>query len=550
MALLGLAACHGVAAAPSASEVPSPSGPDDGHREMLRLVADAGLPSTLGLQRIEQDLGIDMLGRRHCRRAWVLPSGERRVLMFDDLHFDHGGLFFAQWPLQMRQPADVYAEVFLPVRASRGKVLGSDEVLGERPTDLMVEVMTELADGPACLDPAINSEVSSVARAAWVRALGHEQLALDLVGRSRAAAMGMARVRGALAHALHRIATDGLAQGMPRALARSWLERAQRIMPEHASSASALRDLGEDPREPLVVNDPRSLVAWLGEELTFPLREYDPHFARHRPGWANDMQPRSPSLDLVTLGWAALPALIERTAPVVSLRNGSPKLADTAELARTLAGFIARRKFSTDVQMRAWWMRAKSLGEFGSLAADLEELDRQGSFVARVGRLIEIDAPAGLGLVLGAWDTIEAPIRAAILSSAVDMRLASNRAARPQLMRLLARSSRSESLEEAATAFAFLARVGESGWVRAASQRARIELAAPTEASFEHLVQLLVAIVEHDPARGAKLLHAAARGPTPDIAREVAQDVCFDESESPKLVCPRPIARMLDIGHP
>lgn len=492
----------------------------------FRLFAESGLPQVQGLQRIEQDLGVGSNAQRRCRQAWVISTGEFRVLLFDDLRFDYDGQFLARWSTTMRVPAGSYQHApdgakrpnSRAARTSLPATAEPETVLGERPVDLVAEALSSRGRADRCHDPTSQEALARFARVAWLDALGHPELARQLAVEVHGLP-SLIHLRTQLREALTEIADDGLAQGMPRLLAREWLQRARRIDPSFDPHGRERSLVGNDPASTLQPNDPESLVAWLGEELTFPNRGFE----NGRAGWSDGSEPRSPAFDLIALGWSALPALVELAGPELRLRlprrlREVRRLATTGDLALEVAERIARRAFASRSQLQAWWSRVGSLDEFDALAADFHEA----SFARpRVSRMAALDADKTLALAVALWASLEDSARLAILTAVTQVfapepvaTAASHSRAdalhsddeRERLVELFDLAAKDPALEVAVAGFEGHRRLSPThAWVRRAMRRAIAALADPT-AGDASLCALLVTIARADPNRGAHLL--------------------------------------------
>lgn len=542
--------------------------PADDSLRRLRLFEETGLPNMLGWARVEQVMAVDLSRSPHCRRGWVQQRGEHRVLFADEIDVDYDGFWFAQWPPQMRVAKDAYENVALPVRYARAGRTIRDVPLAERPSDLVVEAIAALRDArsgtPGCLEDHRDWATVTLARAAWLRALGHDKLARALIARAliaRPAEWSELQVRRDLAMALILLAHASLQQGMPRSQVRPILERAAAICDGDAGELAAreLEMLGADPSVPLEASDPDSLLAWLAEDLVFPMLEYDPSRGRDARGWPPDRGARSPALELVTLGWSALPAIIERDHGDLLMRAGGPLATTaspvphqtTASVRRSIVSFIALQKFASDETIREWWRVAKPIGEAEALYAVVDRED--GWTWRRVERLLVLDGDTALVRLADVLPHAGADPRADIVGAIVEAALPYTGApgVSPRrgatFERLLTRSARSLALAEVAWAVEGLRRLGRRAWIGPTVERATMALQSVTSTDDRETLQMLVAtIARADAHRGAALLRAARHTASAGIEETVLYELCDADENEPTPDCGPPLRRMFD----
>jgi hypothetical protein len=477
----------------------------------------------LGWSRIVQIVGFGLDGTPRCRNAWVRQQGAHRVVIDDELDVDYGGLWFASWPQQMRAPKDAYARIDLPVRQVRSKTMGRPrEPFQEEPSDLLAEATASLRNGKHCGSDNDGRAAISLLRAAWVRALGHTELARRMMIRWNLP-WPEQDVRDQLARAMHHFTDEGRRQGMPRAQLRRWLERTAAMCDCRASSHAAeqLALLGDDPSGPIDPSDPQALLAWLADDLVFPLQRYDPDRARYRTGWSPQTMPRSPALELYALGWSALPALVESPAPARLMRlqlgptraDGNPTVTTTLDARRSIASLIALRRFADDDEMRAWWAAAEPGGE---LAAHMAALELDDDFTEqRVRRLLALDHVGALARIDGALAGLSPRVRLHVVAAVVEQ-------------------------------------LPQRRWVDHAIAAVRAQLDAPGSVleSENVVVDLLVAVARADPRRGAALLREVSRRERTDDRLDVAQyalsELCEPEKDEPMPDCRPQLRRMFD----
>ncbi|HWB76199.1 MAG TPA: hypothetical protein VG755_14615, partial [Nannocystaceae bacterium] len=389
--------------------------------ELLDLLDGADLPNPLGWARVERMVLQDHEGLPRCRYAWVQRGRERAIEIGDDLDIDWAGTWFAQWPMHMRVADDAYDHVEMPVRLAKANVLGANrQPLAERPSDLLLEVTAELDDRPRCAPLQPHDIASAIMRATWVRALGHAALAARMVDQ-RPREWSEELMRARIADALVEVAMDGLRQGMPRARARPLLAHARMICRGRSGdTAEALLEvLGDDPIGVPASDDPDALVAWLADDLRFPMLRYDPDRRRDELGWRADQGPRSPAFELIAIGWRALPALLDareqllRQGRVVTAPDGTRSLPTTGTLVRRVVSVIAGRAFADDAAMRTWWAHARAHDELTAMLANLRDPDAHlGHSVARIAAL----APARtIAAIEAVWPTLDDRRRAGVM---------------------------------------------------------------------------------------------------------------------------------------
>lgn len=563
-----LAACSialACAAQPTREHVAAPSVavPADPRLAWLDLFDRAGLPDVRGWQRIEQVFATDSEGRPRCRRGWARDDHGHHIVLTDELDIDWDGRWFAQWPMHMRVAKAAYRDVALPVRAAKATVLGGRQDSSERPSDLVADVTATLAGRDGCASSSTHSVASVLARASWIRALGHAELAIALLERSPSWKEDW--VRDHFATTLLEVALEGLRQGLPRARVRELLARAREVARgerrTHAEQLAAL--VGDDPLAPAASDDPEALVEWLPDDLLYPLTVYEPQRARDELGWPDDRIPRSPALELVVLGWAALPALLDRELPPRLMRSagygvapdGTLQTATTSAVIRRVASSIALVPFEDDAAMRRWWAAARPRTELAMRGDQLRSNDAYLGLVAV--RILELDPVHGVDRIVGAWPELDDARRGELVAAVVEAAWPSGSRRRrldadaiAELDALAKVAKRSRAIEVLAPGAELARRLGQRDWISHAIARARIELVR-AETDDEHaiaVIELVATIARADPRRGATLLREGLRGSL--LARELAASalglVC---EEAPTPECAPPLRRIYAARH-
>lgn len=534
--------------------------------ELLGLLDGVDLPSPLGWRRVERMVLQDHEGLPRCRYAWVQPGRARPIEIADELDIDWAGTWFATWPMHMRVAHDAYDDVEMPVRVAKANVLGANRrPLAERPSDLLLEVTVELDDRPRCTPLHPHDVTAAFARATWVRALGHDELAARMVER-RPLDWSDELMRTRIADALIDVALDGLRQGMPRARARPLLAHARAICRGRSgdTAAALLAVLGDDPGGVPARDDPDALVAWLAEDLRFPQLRYDPDRLRDEVGWPADQGPRSPAFELIAIGWPALPALLDHGAPEKLLRrgrvviapDGTRSLPTTRSFVRRIVSVIAGRPFADDTAMRTWWTHAREHDELTAMIANLRDPD---AYLAHsVGRIAAIAPARTIAVIEEVWPTLDERRRAGMM----DALAREDPHALRGHERLVARALDSTSLAIVAPAAELARKAGMRGWIPPIIRRARRELARqwlryePDTADdpLPALLELLVTIVRADAHRGTALVRDALRmhrAVGPELATDVLALLCEpDDAARSRPPCSPALRRMYEAHAP
>jgi hypothetical protein len=513
----------------------------------LDLFESAGLPDIRGWTRIER---ARTDGRtRHCDRAWVQPAGARRLAFTDDLRFDYGGTWFAQWPAHARVRVGAYDLVSPPKRRASVR-MNRDEVIAERPGNLLVEAIAEAEGKPQECSDTERPIVASVARASWVRALGHRDLAHSMV-EAWPSEWTEDGLRAALAQTLIETSDSALRQSAPRSLVRPWLSwaAAQGRGPAAAGAKRALELLGDDTPPLPAAAAADALVTALADDQLYPDRAWWPRPRREALGWRSDEIPRSPALELLRMGWPALPALIER-APADRLMRDGLRVTDdgvvhialASDLRREIIGGIAERRFDDDAAIAAWWAIARERGELETMVDNLahDHANVRGS----VARLVALDPQHAAARLSSAWDRLSESQKASVVTALVETLWGDPDEpaavhSLPGLDRFVRRAFASRTFAVAAPAAEASRRLGHRGWMHRATQLAAARLAAISDDDDPALEGLCHTVSLVDPTRLVTVLveaHASERAATREAAAALWWRFCGPDDSANDLL--------------
>ncbi|MFO0636675.1 MAG: hypothetical protein U0168_27905 [Nannocystaceae bacterium] len=527
--LLVVLAC----AAPSApATTPGVAPPPDPRIALLHELRGVGLPDPLGWSRFVRN-DPATFGER-CDHFWQRPFGGHRVRLHDDLRVDYDGEWFAQWPAAMRVPAGSYDHVEL-LWSRPPAPLQQPQLPAALPADVLAEARDVVHMRRSCPgDRPLRTELGAVALASWISAMGHDGLAAELVARWPPV-WDPTRLRPSIAQALARSAAHSFAQGMPRALVRGVLDRADALCDCGGSPAvQQVRDgLGDEPARTYDPRDPESMLAWLADDLVL--------FAQTpaaQLGWAESTAPRSPGLELVAMGWPALPALVAHLHDPRRMRaNGQRRV---GQVALAIVAEIARRPLGSVAAAQMWWAQWRGRSEFDAMLANL---DGAWPTAPSVARLLALDPAHAVPRLMAAWPELSAQARRGLV-------LAHARIARDDpslaaaLEALLLRALDDDAIETVALA-AGLADAGETmrgcapqsiarPWVRQLHDRRMRATPPPTPRTTTPLAVLLAAIATADGNAAVPLLREGMRreraAPQGVVARALAQ-LCGDADD-------------------
>lgn len=495
----------------------------------LDLFEAAGMPDVRGWVRVEQSLS--RRRGRNCHRAWVQRDGARSIALTDDLRIEYGGSWFARWPASWRVEVGAYGLV-RPTKFHASERVDPNEVIVLRPGNLLTEALAEAAGRPDhCIEPH-GSIVASVARASWVRALGHRELAQAMVA-AWPIDWSEDELRTALTRVLIVTSDSALRQGAPRSIARPWLSWAasEGRGPAAAGAKRALELLGDDlPPLPADI-DAAALVAALPDDLLYPDHDWQPRRHREKLGWPPNQLPRSPAFELLRKGWQALPALVESPPEDRLMRGGillldddEVRIARASALRRNLIEGIAAREFTDDADIEAWWKVARERGELDMMIDNLSH--PVANVYASVARLVEHHPAHAAARLSSAWDHLSEARQALVMTVLVDLLWVypdepTTVHNLPGLDRLVRRAFASRAFAVAAPAAEASRRLGHRGWVRRATRLVAARLAEISDEGDEAVDRLCDSLALAAPARLAAALAEAHASPRP-ATREAA----------------------------
>lgn len=509
----------------------------------LDLFEAAGMPDVRGWVRVER--AFSGRGRPNCHRAWVQRVGSRSIALTDDLRIEYGGSWFARWPASWRVDVGAHGLV-RPTKVNASDRVATEDVIAMRPGNLLMEAVAEATGRPdRCIEPH-GSIVAGVARASWVRALGHRELARAMVA-AWPLDWSEHELRTALTRVLIVTSDSALRQGAPRSLVRPWLSWAasEGRGPAAAGAKRVLELLGDDlPPLPIDI-DAAGLVAALPDDMRYPDPDWRPR--RHRPalGWPANQLPRSPAFELLHEGWQALPALVE-SPPADRLMRGGIVLLDDDEVRIARASAlrieviegIAARAFTDDAEIEAWWEVARERGELDTMIDNLSH--PVANVDASVARLVEHHPAHAAARLSSAWDHLSEARQASVMTALVELLWGwpDEPAAvhnLPGLDRLVRRAFASRAFAVAAPAAEASRRLGHRGWVPRATRLVAARLAEISDEGDEVVDRLCHSLALAAPARLAAALaqaHASPRPATREAASKLWWSLCSADDQA------------------